>query len=988
MITLKDIFLLMGYKETGEQIAYVKFLAYFGGFNQPDYYSFEEKETESRRYKRRIKLVAQALRIWKQTNFKKHYAEHKGNIISDQEALELLQTKLNPSFLLSFIWFYNIVDIYFLRKSFEEEGIDNKKIGINEQRWEQTDEMEISSFKEEKNVNAQLFQYARALHLIEGTPWPKDQGYRYVILLSSVDKYLRERINFLPKFEEKITLYFFTGARGAFNWEITTSLILAKWFNLPDKVNVIQNFLMEHQSKDPWQWYSDLSGLKKGLMDRLGVKEWPKAFDSYYYYPGNKEIYDLAAKQAGREPLDCEGGPWPVAEDLAQWILEERYKDDPKILKNIKLVPVATLGKNGRLATMSDMFEKWLCHLGKIPIEEGSPIVIVGCNATHFMPFANYNLTHSSLYQEAIFSAGLQNKLNQFNETKEGKPSSLSFQAIHWKIVGPPAQTFSFTKALDSMARAIFSLRKNIEKTISHFNNVEENIFESQAPSSLNITLAKRMVQYHQSKEYLFLANAVVDLAFSFYIQGNFVKTSGLFNFALNVLTKIKDREIKKLIKTLYRSTLVNMRHFVSMTNKKLGFPSKNIDLETLQSLDEKNRARLSLIRKKILTGFRHVPPDDSKKIFDLYKSISKKMQAFYLSLVDQAQTLLGKKTDDLALLFMGSYSRCQSTPYSDIELAIIINDNSHFELAKSLTKLTLLKIFQLKETILPSLGIWVPDKAGNPFYLASKIFDEYGKDGFSADRYVPLGCKFPLGRKDGKKVVYRLIGSPQFLASKLSSSYGFHRDPFIPQMLRFATYACGNKALYDKFLGCLSDNKDANSSSYGVALLNMDLEKQISYLDEIKTLSIIQNKKYLYRPINFFLDDLLVALGATKNMHNCEMIDLFFNLGIIDYPQKLQLANVLSYFLYLKLYQHFKYQEQRICIKNTDEIFLHIEIMQGIMKPFFVNLVDFLRQRETLILKNEYKMSIVYDFRMFKKFKEEKSASSKETVYPIAPLQ
>ena len=471
MPTLEDIYLTLNLKDVEQKIHYTQIFACCDGFNSPTHYLSEEKETGSLCYQRRAKLVAQAFPIWNQTHLKKYYEGHKGKIISREEALELMKTKLSSSFVLDFIWFSNMVDVYFLRKEFEGEGIESD---INENRWKLKEELDVSLLEDtkENGTTYQLFQCAKSLHLIDESPWPKDQIFYYIILQGSVEKYVIDRVKFLHKnltqlkgkFTEKIKLYHCSGPRGASSCEDEkyTSLVLADMFQMPNKVNIIRNFLKKHQAKeDPLQWNKDLSGLKKGLVAELDAKEWPKAPKSYYYYPGHKKIYDEVTLQAGQQSLDCEGGPWPVPADLVKKMLEEQFKDDLDFLKEIDLIPVVAMGKQGRLTTMEDTLEKWLTQEGKIPVAEGNPILIIACNTMHFLPFANYSLTHTPLLQDAITRSNLQNKLTQFNEEKEVKTTSgLPIQSTQWKVIGPAARFFSKFFMFDQLAKSLFAVRK------------------------------------------------------------------------------------------------------------------------------------------------------------------------------------------------------------------------------------------------------------------------------------------------------------------------------------------------------------------------------------------------------------------------------------------------------------------------------------------------------------------------------------------------
>lgn len=966
MTTLTDIFFLLGYGPP-EQFAFTKLIAYRGGFNQPDYYLSEEKDKESPHYKRRSTLAKENYPIWRHTKLNSYYANHRDRIISDTEAQELLKTELHPSLALSFVWFSNMMQIYFLRKEFESEGVGNEQSNINQARFEHKDEIELDILKKQQGTHHQLFQSAELLHFIEEHPWPKNKTFHHVILQSSIEKYLKERIDFLNPFEGN--LYLFTGPRGAFNFEEITAIILAEWFNMPGKVKLICSFLQEHSVKeDLLQWHKNLSALKKALMKELDAKEWPKAPESFYYYPGHKKIYDAAAKEAKHEPLDCEGGPWPVAADIAYQLIKERFKNDLETFKKIHLVPIVAQGKEGRLTTTADLLETWLDQYGNTLASEGTPVLIIGCNTFHFIPFLKYLLSHNIPYQTAMCKSHLTHKLHQFNTKQESKGNEGSLlKGKQWYIAGPAARFFSSYLIFDSLAKSVFTARTNIEKITKYYQYVKEDIFQNQQSFVSDSILAERMVYYHVNREYLFLANAAIDLAFSFYFQGDLIKTAGLFNFSMNVLSKIEDHSIKNLIKMVYYSSLVNMQHFIRIISRKLDLAECSIDIDFLQTLDEQNRSHLDSIRQDIFREFSQISPDNREDIQAIYQSIFKKMQIFYLSIVDQAERLLGKKVDDIAHIYMGSYSKLQMTPFSDIESLIITQDHTYYRFAKYLTQLVLIKIFQLRETVLPALGISIIDKAGKHINLYDKIFDDYTLYGVSFDQNIPQACKTPLGKKNHLGVLYRLIGTPESLTAWFSSLQGYRLDIYLPQLIHLTRFAGGKRALYDQFITSLKEKSKIHFPSYSLALLKEDLKNCLASLDEFKSLTAVKHKKYFYKPINIFLDNLLTALAPTKNMDSYEKIDRLFYANLIDDPQRIQLIQIMNVVLYLRLHQHFKFKAQRIDIAPTDPLFSRLYQSQKVMKSLLIKTSDRLQENETHLLRKECQLWQNYHCRMFK---------------------
>ena len=233
------------------------------------------------------------------------------------------------------------------------------------------------------------------------------------------------------------------------------------------------------------------------------------------------------------------------------------------------------------------------------------------------------------------------------------------------------------------------------------------------------------------------------------------------------------------------------------------------------------------------------------------------------------------------------------------------------------------------------------------------------------------------MGRKDLDHVVYRLIATPQSMSSQFSSLHGYRLDTIFPKLIRLTRFSGGNQLIYNQFIDHLKENKNIHFPSYSSFLLNTDLDKCISWLDEIKNLPVISHKKYFFRPINIILDNILTALAPIQNMNSYEKIDLLYHFGAIDYPQKLKLINILNYVLYLRLHQHFKFKEQKIYIEKTDPIFPYFCTVQSAMKSLLVDIAGLLKEKEVLLFKKEYQMALEYNFAMFKRFYGKRSQST-----------
>lgn len=786
MKTLQDVFHFLGYRQEEEHLAFIKYLASLNCFAKPAILESEEKSI-SIGYQRRKELAIRAVAIWEKSRSNKYYSTKSDELLSDVDARKFLHIQFS-TLEEGFTWLSNITDVYFLRDEFFEEGIgiQNELLAINTARWVTSNKKSIDEIKSLNRLDVQLYDCARLLHLVNEIPWPIDRDIKNVVIIGSLEKFVSERFAFLKGF--KGNLYFLTGPRGLFNHEPSLALILAEWFNLPDRVKDIQKVLDRHlHSRDPMQWTINLSGLKREILKELGVAVWPKAPQSYYYH--HKELYDEAARIAGREMLDCEGGPWPVAMDMAALYFKKRVMTEPSAFGDIRLVPVVALGKGNRLATMNDTIEAWYLQYGKEILSKGDTPVFVTCNTMHTIPFAVNNIIYKTSYQDAKIKYEMLRTLNGFiNKTEMKVPDCPGVL-----MVGPAAKEFSPQLARDSIAKLLFTKRANLKKLISEYELSEEKYHNRKE------IYAKKMILYHQYQDYLLLASATINLSYLYYTARDYIKTGGLFNFAVNVLNKKNDSDLEPMINALIECTLSNLQDCAHNALARINRKSYSIDMNLLRKYNNENKLKLIEIRKTIYNKLIHIHSEDALKIQFIYKLCFKWMRNYYIRLIDQSIFLLGKSNGPVAFSYLGSYSRRQMTPFSDVESFMIVDKNEDVEYSKELTKLILLKVLNLGETILSSLGIRIHDYNNKEVNL-KLIYDTYTIDGFSFDQNVDQACKTPLGKKRNGNVMYRLIGTPESLVARFSSVQGCELDYYLPQLFALSKYMYGDKGLYNKY--------------------------------------------------------------------------------------------------------------------------------------------------------------------------------------------
>lgn len=945
MAVLAQLLSLIGYKSEQEQIAYVKMMAYRDFFSKPSLLS-ESKEEHQQILASKIE---NALKIWHKTGLKEAYAWHRNNIITDFEAEKLLATPFE-SLEEGYSWLSNIADICFLRREFYAEGIGKEieKAGLNTKLWDNQDKIKLIDVQQSPaSISAKVYQCARDLQLMSEHKPLNNFNTENIVLFSSLEHYAVERINMIKQFSGNI--YCLTGPRGLFNFEKSVAPILAEWFGSPEKESLIQNVLDKHlESHDCLQWTMNLSDLKREILAALNQEKWPSALQSYYYM--NKEVYDTAANNAAREQLDCAGGPWPVAMDMLIYNFKKLSMNN---LSKINFVPVVALGKNNKLAGVDDMVEAWYSQYGEKILDAGSNPLFIACNQIHAIPFILNNLKNNIQYVNNLEKQEITFKLNNFIKLEDKiKITNPCY------VVGPAANELNLQFAFDALAKVLFALRFKIKKLIIEYELLNDDDVTENSPA----LYAKRMIRYNNFVDHLQLANSSIDLAYTYQLNNDFIKIGGLFNFAINVLKSLSDKRMGVVINLLDECTYVNICRFVIHSLRRQHFPLKAIGVDQVKLANLKNKEELRGIRINLINEFKQLK--DSQAINKLYTLGYLNMRKFFISIIKQSIAVLGKINSKLTFCYLGSYARMQATPYSDLESFILVEhaDRLTIKYSQELTKLILLNIINLGETVLTSLGIVVYNHKGKEISLVGQLFDIFTPQGFSFDRNIAAGFKTPLGKKQQGIVAYRLIDTPKNMVKKLVSQKGCHLDSLLPQMLHESRGIVGDKQLFLEFQRELQKNDSFNIASYSFLLFKQDLQRYGAYLKDLPKQLRIEHKNYFFRPINVLLDDVCLHLGLTRNCKSQIKIRRLYALGYITIAQKRLLETNLWFMLYLRLQQHFMFKEQKTYLSRHDELFQNLVLQQNNLLYMYDHFEEIIRNTEKISLLNEASIADSYN--------------------------
>ncbi|XP_019614630.1 PREDICTED: uncharacterized protein LOC109462519 [Branchiostoma belcheri] len=356
---------------------------------------------------------------------------------------------------------------------------------------------------------------------------------------------------------------------------------------------------------------------------------------------------------------------------------------------------------------------------------------------------------------------------------------------------------------------------------------------------------------------------------------GDFVKAAALYNAAV---VRSKDEAVNGKIRIAIINTEKAFVRYALGIHESVTLDNSSKHKQMLTEIRDQIKLEMETIDQQ-LDPYVHSADDPCVKETEakraqavrlLFERIALGRKEFIGLLVDECMKVIGHPPCKHSLMGLGSQATGLVTPYSDLEFAILVEEESEESLLyfRKLTHYLHLKVVNLGETILPALGI----KSLNDFYsdnpLDSWYHDSVTPRGFAFDGSMPKASKTPLGRQGtNTEPASELIRTPENMASMLQNDVtrylkeGYH----LSTVLRNPSLISGDQNLFDTYMGITVKILQADGGKMAIQLAQDTLMENIKRFNELGTVTaqIMDVKKGLYRFPALAVDCLALSSGV-----------------------------------------------------------------------------------------------------------------------------
>lgn len=340
--------------------------------------------------------------------------------------------------------------------------------------------------------------------------------------------------------------------------------------------------------------------------------------------------------------------------------------------------------------------------------------------------------------------------------------------------------------------------------------------------------------------------------------------------------------------------------------------------LELIEGLYLKNQGITQPLKKKktireyreVLQGIRQTTESSHNNQEIIQQILAKQTKDFkqlVVELIFESMDSLGPPPVKWACMGMGSMSRDEMCPYSDVEFAFVVETDSEEAMAyfRKLSKILELKMINFGETK----------------FLVFGNDESATIDGFCIDR----GGNTPLGVEG----VYELIGTPKQLARFQEAGWVEARGVILSNAMSHVCLVAGDQGLVSQYIAAKEQIQQSQSEGYEVKNEEVLVGKLLSgHLEEFRPdLSFTKEqdaaygiKKELYRPFQEILSSLAI-LFHLKGKTTFDRIDELHQRNIFSEQGATRLKQAFGQVLSLRLQAHLFYRDEKefLCYPQVD---------------------------------------------------------------------